>query len=68
MRVSDVCNLMYDMQVALLMLIDVHANNKHGLVKKLSQCGIGSNITQKHYSRSLFSQSLIRFTYKIYEK
>ena len=49
MRVSDVYNLMYDMQVALLMLI--HANNKHGLVKKLSQCGISSNITQKHYSR-----------------
>ena len=43
MRVSDVYNLMYAMQVALLMLI--HANNKHGLVKKLSLCGIGLNIT-----------------------
>ena len=46
MRVSDVYNIMYDMQVALLMLI--HANNKHGLVKIKSVWN-----RFKHYSKAL---------------
>ena len=54
--VSEIHSGNYLRKATLLMLI--HANNKHGLVKNLSQCGIGSNITQKHYSRSLFSQYL----------
>ena len=62
MRMSDVYNLMYDMQVVLLMLM--HANNKHGLVKKLSQCGIGSNITQKHYQIHIQSLRKVNTYYR----
>ena len=50
MRVSDVYNLIYDMQVALLMLI--HANNKHGLVKKISVASfqtLQKSTTLDHY-------------------
>ena len=63
---SEIYSVNYLRKVTLLMLI--HANNKHGLVKILRQCEIGSNITQKHYSISLFSQYLTRFTYKVYKK
>ena len=46
MRVSDVHYLIYDMQVTLLMLM--HANNKHGLVKKSVQTLLKST-TLDHY-------------------